>query len=78
MDLSSLFTRPITAVTELTLTGNQALGAHKGYQWKTQSSSGSPPSPAPQLLRPFSARIGSSFNITLTPAAIRTFNVTLG
>jgi len=68
VDLGALFTRGVTTVTELGLTANQAVGAHRGYTWKVQGEETAPPAKF--------KRVDAGFNVTLNPAEIRTFNVT--
>jgi len=73
LDLGALFVGfTVTDVTELTLTANQKLGAHKGYQWKVN---GEPEQP-PRQYKDTVIRLNASFNVTIAPAEIRTFNVT--
>jgi len=74
VDLQTLFINNIVNVTQLALTANQALGAHKGYNWKTGSDNSDDDS---FFVHDFSAP-GASYNVTIYPAEILTFNVTLG
>jgi len=71
VDLGSLFVKNVVAVTQLTLTANQKLGTHKGYTWKIQ---GNQPAGLYESI-PMSIN-GASFNVTIQPAEILTFNVT--
>jgi len=76
IDLGAIFSSlTVSAVTELTLTANQKLGAHKGYQWKVagRDEEDDIPEKAYNGVR----RIGASFMVTINPAEIRTFNLTL-
>jgi len=74
VDLQILFLNNIVNVSQLTLTANQPLGAHKGYNWKTGSDDSEDTS---FFVHDFSAP-GASYNVTIYPAEILTFNVTLG
>jgi len=74
VDLQSLFLNNIVNVSQLTLTANQPLGAHKVYDWKTGSDYSDDNSFS---VHDFSTP-GASYNVTIYPAEILTFNVTLG
>jgi len=77
VDLQSLFLMNIASVNELALTANQALGSHIGYNWTLQAAEDSDHHDHSFYVHDFS-QPGASFNITLNPAEIRTFNVTIG
>ena len=71
VDLGALLVVAPDSMVELTLTGNQRLGAHKGYQWNVKGEEA-----VGGGLVGGVARVGASYNVTVGPAEIRTFNVT--
>ena len=76
LQLGSLFTRAIDTVVELTLTGNQAVDAHRPYRWRTTHSDSAQ---AQQRHAEWTAtKVGAApaFNVTISSAQIRTFNIT--
>ena len=70
VDVASLFHMSPTNVTELSLTANQAKGAHKGYDWTIKGAADAEAQSgvvsAPQVYRQ-----GQSYNVTIQPAEIR-------
>ena len=68
LDLSQLFAGVVDSVVELTLTGNQVRGAHKGYTWQTQ---GQRPADGSERSPPFLSNSNAGFNVTIGPAEIR-------
>ena len=69
LDLSQLFAMiTLDSVVELTLTGNQARGAHKGYTWQTQ---GEEPHTTAGRGQAFLPDSNAPFNVTIGPAEIR-------
>jgi hypothetical protein len=78
VDLGALFNVPVKSVVELTLTANQALGSHKTYDWQLKSGVEGEKDQSSSIFDAHVFEIGAAnFNVTIKPAEIRTFNVTL-
>ena len=78
VDIGTLLRISPTSVVELTLTANQLLGAHKNYQWNIKSDSDTAANTVTEPLYKPMVHVGDSYNVTIGPAEIRTFNITFG
>ena len=74
VDVASLFGFKPTNVVELSLTANQAKGAHKGYTWHVQGEQRGKEAAREEHSLVFQP--GQSYNITIQPAEIRSQHAT--
>jgi len=75
VDLANLFSIPVTAITELTLTATQAAGGHQPYQWNTNTVDRLNDNQHVKARRRTIPAAGTT--VTLQPMEVKTYSVQL-